>query len=109
MQGVCNGFGNILRYDEDLIIPDKSLSLRQGAIEPWTKASSKWWMRQMLSGAKKAKIDTDAPYLELPKRDRELLFRGSKDFSGIDDFFEYLQGKRYKLHVRVFLSRYRSA
>ncbi len=105
----CNGFGNILRYDEDLIIPDKSLSLKQGAIEPWTKPSNKWWMRQMLSGAKKTRLNTDIPYRELPKSDRDMMFKGTKDFYGIDDFFEHLQGKRYKLHVRVFLSRYRSA
>jgi excinuclease ABC subunit A len=105
----CNGFGNILRYDEDLLVPDKLLSLKQGAIEPWTKPSYKWWMRQLLSGAKKARIGTDVPYRELPKAHRELLFKGTKDFYGIDDFFEHLKGKRYKLHVRVFLSRYRTA
>ncbi len=105
----CNGFGNILRYDEDLIVPDKHLSLKQGAIEPWTKASSRWWMRQLLTGAKKAGIAVDVPYGELSQTERDLLFKGNKDFYGIDDFFEYLQGKRYKLHVRVFLSRYRSA
>jgi excinuclease ABC subunit A len=105
----CNGFGNILRYDKDLIIPDKNLSLKQGAIEPWTKPSNKWWMRQMLSGAKKAGINTDVPFRELPKDQKEALFKGTGGFHGIGDFFEYLQGKRYKLHVRVFLSRYRSA
>jgi excinuclease ABC subunit A len=105
----CNGFGNILRYDEDLLVPDKLLSLKQGAVKPWTMPSYKWWMRQMLSGAKKARIDTDVPYRDLPKAVQELLFKGTKDFYGIDDFFEHLKGKRYKLHVRVFLSRYRTA
>jgi excinuclease ABC subunit A len=105
----CNGFGNILRYDEDLLVPDKSLTLKQGAIEPWTKPSYKWWMRQILAGAKKARINSDIPYRDLSKANREMLFKGSKDFYGIDDFFEHLQKKRYKLHVRVFLSRYRKA
>ncbi len=105
----CNGFGNILRYDKDLIVPDKFLSLKEGAIEPWTKASSRWWMRQMLAGAKRAGIDTSAPWQDLPKAQREMLFTGTEHFEGIDAFFEYLRGKRYKLHVRVFLSRYRSA
>ena len=105
----CNGFGNILRYDEDLIVPDKSLSLKQGAIDPWTKPSYKWWMRQMLPGAKKARIDTNIPYRDLSQADREMLFKGTDDFYGVDNFFEHLQGKRYKLHVRVFLSRYRKA
>ncbi len=105
----CNGFGNILRYDEDLIVPDKFLSLKEGAIDPWAKPSYKWWMRQMLSGAKKARIDTDIPYRDLSKAHRSMVFKGTKDFYGVDDFFEHLQGKRYKLHVRVFLSRYRKA
>ena len=105
----CNGFGNILRYDEELIVPDKLLTLKEGAIEPWTKPSHAWWMRQMLAGAKKARIKTDVPFRDLSKTHHDMLFKGTKEFHGIDDFFEHLQGKRYKLHVRVFLSRYRSA
>ena len=105
----CNGFGNVLRYDEDLIVPDTLLSLKEGAIDPWSKPSYKWWMRQMLQGAKKSGIDTAVPYRDLPKAQRKILFKGTEDFYGIDDFFEHLQGKRYKLHVRVFLSRYRKA
>ncbi len=105
----CNGFGNILRFDEDLVIPDKSLSLEQGAIEPWTKPSYRWWMRQMLSGAKKSGINFKIPFEELPSADQRALFSGAGGFYGIDDFFEHLKEKRYKLHIRVFLSRYRSA
>ncbi len=105
----CNGFGNILRFDENLLVPDPLLSLKDGAIEPWTKPSYRWWMRQMLAGARKAGIDMEKPYRDLTKRDRKTLFKGTPDFYGIDDFFEHLQSKRYKLHVRVFLSRYRSA
>jgi excinuclease ABC subunit A len=105
----CNGFGNILRYDENLIVPNRQLTLEEGAVEPWTKPAYKWWMRQMLSGAKKAQIETDTPYRELSKVQHEALFKGTKDFYGIDDFFEHLEKKRYKLHVRVYLSRYRSA
>ncbi len=104
----CNGFGNILKYDEDLIVPDKSLSLVEGAIEPWTKPATKWWMRQMLGGAKRSGINLKKPYIELSKKERDLIFDGTEDFYGINDFFEELKGKRYKIHVRVFLSRYRS-
>jgi excinuclease ABC subunit A len=107
--GECNGFGNILRFDQDLIVPDPLLSLKQGAIEPWTKPSNTWWMRQLLSGAKKVRIDTDVPFRDLSEAHREMVFRGTKNFYGVDQFFEHLQGKRYKLHVRVFLSRYRRA
>jgi excinuclease ABC subunit A len=105
----CNGFGNILKYDEDLITPDKSLSLEQGAIEPWTKPSFKWWMRQMLAGAKKDGINVKLPYEALSVRDNARLFQGTDDFYGINEFYEELEKKRYKLHVRVFLSRYRRA
>lgn len=104
----CNGFGNILKYDEDLIVPDKSISLVEGAIDPWTKPATKWWMRQMLAGAKKSGIDLKKPYRELPKKERGLIFEGTEDFYGINDFFDELKEKRYKIHVRVFLSRYRS-
>jgi excinuclease ABC subunit A len=105
----CNGFGNVLKYDEDLIIPDKSLSLEQGAVAPWTKPAYKWWMRRMLAGARKGGIDVKLPYAALTESDRDRLFKGTDDFYGIDDFYNELEKKRYKLHVRVFLSRYRRA
>ncbi|MEK6693164.1 MAG: excinuclease ABC subunit A, partial [Nitrospirota bacterium] len=91
-----------------LIVPDKSLSLVEGAIEPWTKPAARWWMRQMLAGAKKSGIDLKKPYRELSKKEKDLIFKGTADFYGINDFFEELKGKKYKIHVRVFLSRYRS-
>lgn len=103
----CKGFGNILTYDRDLIIPDTYLSLSEGAIEPWEKPAARWWKRQFITGAKKAGIDVKKPYRELSRDEKEMIFGGGKDFYGIDDFFEDLEGKRYKLHVRVFLSRYR--
>ncbi len=105
----CNGFGNILSYDEDLIVPDKSLSLERGAIAPWTKPSHRRWMRRMLTGIKAAGINVKLPYEELTKQEKGLLFSGNDDFYGINSFFEELEKKRYKLHVRVFLSRYRRA
>lgn len=104
----CKGFGDILQYDEDLIIPDKYLSLAEGAIEPWTKPAYRWWYRQLISSAKKQGIDIKKPYIDLTEKEKEKIFKGTGDFEGIDDFFSYLESKRYKLHVRVFLSRYRS-
>lgn len=104
----CKGFGNILIYDEDLIIPDKSLSLSEGAIELWDKPGYKWWKDQMIKGAKKSGISLNVPYEKLPKDERDLLFKGNDHFYGIDNFFEELENKRYKLHVRILLSRYRS-
>jgi excinuclease ABC subunit A len=103
----CKGFGNVLRYDEDLVIPDKSLSLSTGAIDPWNKPAYRWWKQQLLKGAGKDGIDTNKPYSEFSEREKVLLFKGGSTFYGINDFFEDMEGRRYKLHVRVFLSRYR--
>ncbi len=105
----CKGFGNILIYDEELIIPDKYLSLSEGAIGIWEKSGYKWWKKQMIAGAKKTGIDTKKPFHELSKEEKDRLFKGTDDFYGIDNFFEELEAKRYKLHVRVFLSRHRKA
>ncbi|OQW35508.1 MAG: hypothetical protein A4E19_01475 [Nitrospira sp. SG-bin1] len=104
----CKGFGNVLRYDPELVIPDPSKSLAQGAVEPWSKPSSAWWQKQMLTAMKRRGIDVDVPFTSLPADQQRLLWEGDKFFDGINDFFEYLEGKRYKLHVRVFLSRYRT-
>ena len=104
----CKGFGDLLQYDEDLIVPDKHLSLMDGAIEPWTKPSYKWWYRQLINHAKRHDIDIKKPYAKLTKNEKEKIFKGTSGFEGINDFFSYLESKRYKLHVRVFLSRYRS-
>ncbi len=104
----CKGFGNVLRYDPELVIPDPTKSLAQGVVEPWSKPSSAWWQKQMLLAMKLHGVDTTIPFSSLPKDTQRLLWEGDKSFDGINDFFEYLEGKRYKLHVRVFLSRYRT-
>ncbi len=105
----CKGFGNTLEYSEDVIVPDKERTIKKGAIEPWSKPAYKWWYRQFAKAAKEAGIDLNIPYENLSKKDRELIFKGNADFYGINEFFEELERKRYKLHVRVFLSRYRKA
>ena len=105
----CKGFGNNLRYDEDLIVPNKSKSLAAGTIEPWTKPSAEWWQKQMLLGFKRHGWDITKPYEKLTSEERTFLWEGTKaKVEGIHAFFRYLEGKRYKLHVRVMLSRYRS-
>ncbi|MDA8239829.1 MAG: excinuclease ABC subunit UvrA [Nitrospiraceae bacterium] len=104
---VCKGFGNTLLYDEDLIIPDKSLALAKGAVDPWNKPAYRWWRRQLLDKGRKAGLDINKPYEEFTPDEKKLLFKGGDGFYGIDDFFEDMEGRRYKLHVRVFLSRYR--
>ncbi|MBI5855650.1 MAG: hypothetical protein HZB35_10585 [Nitrospirae bacterium] len=104
----CKGFGNILRYDEDLIVPDRNRSLANGAIEPWTKPGSDWWQKQMLLAMKRKGVSLSTPFAMLSEKERAWLWTGDKRFEGITAFFEHLEQKRYKLHVRVFLSRYRS-
>ncbi len=119
----CKGFGNILRYDEDLIVPDQTRSLAGGAVEPWTKPSADWWQKEMLLAFKRRGLDIAKPYNKLTQAERNLLWEGEgtgkggvsappgragAKVEGIHAFFEYLEGKRYKLHVRVLLSRYRS-
>ncbi len=104
----CKGFGNVLRYDPELVIPDHGKSLADGAIEPWSKPGTDWWEKQMLLAMKRKGIDVTAPFRSLPKSTQTLLWEGDDSFDGINDFFEYMEGKRYKLHVRVLLSRYRT-
>ena len=104
---VCKGFGDTLQYDEDLIVPDRSLSLAKGAVDPWNKPAAKWWRKQLLEKGKKAGLDLNKSYTDLLPEEKTILFKGVKGFHGIDDFFDELEGWRYKLHVRVFLSRYR--
>ncbi|MDA8082574.1 MAG: excinuclease ABC subunit UvrA [Nitrospiraceae bacterium] len=103
----CKGFGNTLRYDEDLIIPDKQLSLAKGAVEPWTKPANRWWKKQLAAYAKKTGLDMNKPFEEFTDKEKAILFKGTAGFHGIDDFFRDLEERKYKLHVRVFLSRYR--
>jgi excinuclease ABC subunit A len=104
----CKGFGNVLRYDPELVIPDHGKSLAEGAIEPWSKPGTDWWEKQMLLAMKRKGIDVTAPFRSLPKSVQTLLWEGDDSFDGINNFFEYMEGKRYKLHVRVLLSRYRT-
>jgi excinuclease ABC subunit A len=104
----CRGFGNLLTYDEARVVPDPTLSLADGAVQPWRHRSGAWYQRELLRVAKRRKIDVRAPYRELPDEVRRWIRDGDDDFCGIKGFFEEVEGYRYKLHVRVFLSRYRS-
>jgi excinuclease ABC subunit A len=104
----CKGFGNILKYDEALVVPDPTRTLADGAIEPWTYPSGKWYQRQLVKAARRHGLDLDTPYAALDPDARRLVYEGDGTFPGIRGFFEEVEEYRYKLHVRVFLSRYRS-
>jgi excinuclease ABC subunit A len=104
----CRGFGNVLRYDEALVVPDQTRSLADGAVEPWSHPSGRWYQKQLLKAAKKRGVDTGVPYASLSAEDRRWVYEGGGGLTGIRGFFEEVESYRYKLHVRVFLSRYRS-
>jgi excinuclease ABC subunit A len=104
----CRGFGNVLKYDEALVVPDPTVSLGDGAVEPWTHPSGRWYQKQLMKAARRHDLDTGKPYQALNEDERRLVYEGDGSFPGIQGFFEEIESYRYKLHVRVFLSRYRS-
>jgi excinuclease ABC subunit A len=103
----CHGFGDLGVIDEDKIIPDKNKSLEQGAVEPWTKPGSRWFMKELIREARKKGIPTNVPYRNLSEKAKRFVMEGRDSHYGIKDFFELLQKKKYKVQVRVLLSRYR--
>ncbi|MGB8979002.1 MAG: excinuclease ABC subunit UvrA [Terriglobales bacterium] len=103
----CQGFGNTIDFDLDLVIPDKGKTLNEGAIEPWTKPKYKPLFTELKRFAKQAGIPLDVPWYELDAEQQRLITEGEGRFGGVRGFFQHLERKKYKLHVRVFLSRYR--
>ncbi|HEY6337300.1 MAG TPA: excinuclease ABC subunit UvrA [Candidatus Sulfotelmatobacter sp.] len=103
----CQGFGNTIDFDLDLVIPDKSKSLSEGAIDPWTKPKYRPFFTDLKRFAKQAGIPLDVAWAELDDEQRRLVLDGEGRYLGVRGFFHLLERKKYKLHVRVFLSRYR--
>src|SRR6202049_2954615 len=103
----CQGFGNTIDFDLDLVIPDKSKTLNQGAIEPWTKPKYRPLFTDLKRFAKQANIPLDVAWAELEPEQRRMVVEGEGKFAGVRGFLNHLERKKYKLHVRVFLSRYR--
>jgi excinuclease ABC subunit A len=103
----CHGFGNIIELDMDLVVPDPSKSIQQGAIEPWSKPHYRAQLAELKRAAKKAKIRLDVPWSELSNEEKTFVVEGADEFDGVRGFFRWLERKKYKVHVRVFLSRYR--
>jgi len=103
----CQGFGNTIDFDLDLVIPDKSKTLNEGAIEPWTKPKYRTLGTDLKRFARQTEIPLDVPWTELDPEQQRLVIEGEGRFPGVRGFFNYLERKKYKLHVRVFLSRYR--
>ena len=103
----CQGFGNTIDFDLDLVIPDKTKTLAEGAIEPWTKPKYRPLFADLKRYAKQAGIPLDLPWADLEPKHQQWVLDGEGRFLGVRGFFNYLERKKYKLHVRVFLSRYR--
>jgi excinuclease ABC subunit A len=103
----CQGFGNTMTVDFDLIVPDKTKSLAEGAVHPWTKPRYRSFQNRLLQFAARENISIDTPWDELPENDRDKITNGHAGFPGILGFFAYLERKKYKMHVRIFISRYR--
>ncbi len=104
----CNGFGNILDLDPGKVVPNPELSLNQGAIAPFAMPSAAADRKALRAFGRKMRIDMDAPWSELGEKARQLVWSGNDDFYGVKGLFEYLDTKKYKMHVRVFISRFKS-
>lgn len=106
----CEGFGNVVEIDMDLVVPDPTKSLRAGAIAPWNTPAYAHELDELLALAKNFFISVDVPYAELDERQRKLVYDGvpERKFGGLRGFFAWLERRKYKMHLRVYLSRWRS-
>lgn len=107
---VCEGFGSILDVDLELVVPDPSKSLRQGAIAPWNTPAYAHELEELLALAEDYGIPVDVPFRELGPEHLRMICQGvpERDFGGLQGFFAWLERRKYKMHLRVFLSRWRS-
>ncbi len=103
----CNGFGKIITIDLDLVVPNPDLSLKDDAIKPWATPAFRDAYDDLMRFCKQQHIPVDVPFRQLAPADREKIVNGSDDFYGIKGFFDWLETKTYKMHIRVLLSKYR--
>jgi excinuclease ABC subunit A len=103
----CEGYGRIVGIDEDLVVPDKSKSVYDGAIAPWRGEKMGEWLNRLVKNALKFDFPIHRAYNQLSAEQKQLLWTGNKYFSGLDDFFKELETQTYKIQYRVMLSRYR--
>jgi excinuclease ABC subunit A len=103
----CQGFGNTIDFDLDLIIPDKSKTLDEGAIDPWTRPKYRPYFTELKRAAKQHGIPMGVPWFDMTLDQQTFVLEGAGGFPGVHGFFELLERKKYKLHVRVMLSKYR--
>jgi len=103
----CEGYGDIVGIDEDLVIPNTALSVYESAIFPWRGESMSWYKDQLVNNSHKFDFPIHKPYFELTEKQQQLIWDGNKHFEGLNSFFAELESKAYKIQNRVMLSRYR--
>lgn len=104
---LCEGYGKVIGIDEDLVVPNKSLSVYQEAIACWKGEKMKEWRDRLVLNASKFDFPIHKPYYELSEEQRELIWKGNRWFNGLHEFFKHLEEQSYKIQYRVMLSRYR--
>jgi len=103
----CEGFGSVMGVDEELVIPNQTLSVYEGAVAPWKGETMGRWKDKFVIGAASVDFPVHRPYMDLSPEEKAFLWKGGKGFKGIDAFFKHLESKTYKIQFRVMLSRYR--
>ncbi len=103
----CEGFGKVIGIDEELVIPDKTLSIYEEAIACWKGEKMSEWKNRLIRNADKFNFPVHKPYFELTEDQKEVLWKGNRHFYGLNRFFKHLEDKKYKIQYRVMLSRYR--
>jgi excinuclease ABC subunit A len=103
----CHGFGNVIELDMDLVVPDASRSIQQNAVEPWSKPHYRAHLAELKRAARAKGVRLDTPWASLTAEEKRFVIEGDGEYEGIKGFFRWLERKKYKVHVRVFLSRYR--
>ncbi len=103
----CEGYGNIIGIDEDLVIPNTALSVYENCIAPWKGESMSWYRDQLVNNSHKFDFPIHKPYFQLSAEQKDLVWKGNQYFEGLNDFFKELEEKNYKIQNRVMLSRYR--
>ena len=103
----CQGFGNTVDFDLNLVIPDPGLTLQDGAIDPWNRPKYRPWFGELRKRAAELGVPLNVPWRDMPEAARETVLRGKDGFAGVMGFFAQMERKKYKLHVRVMLSKYR--
>ena len=104
---VCKGYGDIIEIDMEKVIPNSELSIKEGAIEPFEKPAAYELKEELIEFCKKEKITLNKPFKKLKDNEKKLIIEGGKGYYGVKGFFQWLETKKYKTHVRVFLSKYR--